>query len=126
MCLTSALAHHDLTDMIPFTTDIALPRGTRHPAGFQHASWHSFDRTTFTIGRERINVQGGLEIFVYSGQRTVIDCFRLMHQEGSDVAYTALRSWLRMRGNSPAEMMRMASAFPRVLPRLGLALEVLL
>ncbi|GLY64354.1 type IV toxin-antitoxin system AbiEi family antitoxin domain-containing protein [Amycolatopsis taiwanensis] len=33
MCLTSALAHHDLTDAIPFETDIALPRGARYPAG---------------------------------------------------------------------------------------------
>ncbi|WP_296137799.1 hypothetical protein [uncultured Tessaracoccus sp.] len=27
LCLTSALALHDLADVIPFGTDIALPRG---------------------------------------------------------------------------------------------------
>lgn len=31
LCLTSALVYHDLSDAIPFATDIALPRGTRHP-----------------------------------------------------------------------------------------------
>jgi len=33
ICLTSALAHHDLTDAIPSALDIAIPRGTRIPAG---------------------------------------------------------------------------------------------
>jgi hypothetical protein len=51
MCLTSALVYHGLSDAIPFTTDIALSRGTRHPAGFAHVSWHSFDASTFDVGR---------------------------------------------------------------------------
>lgn len=126
LCLTSALAHHDLTDTIPFTTDVALPRGTRHPAGFQYATWHSFDRATFELGREPVELDGGHEVFVYSAQRTIIDCFRLMHHEGSDVAHSALRRWLQVRGNSPAELIRTASAFPKALPRLRLAMEVLL
>ena len=36
MCLTSALVHHGLSDAITFGTDIALPRGVRHPAGLEH------------------------------------------------------------------------------------------
>ena len=31
ICLVSALAHHDLTDEIPASLDIAIPRGTRTP-----------------------------------------------------------------------------------------------
>lgn len=126
LCLTSALAHHDLTDMIPFAADVALPRSTRHPAGFQHATWHSFDRATFELGREAVELEGGHEVFIYSAQRTIIDCFRLMHQEGSDLAHSSIRRWLQVRGNSPAELIRTASAFPKALPRLRVALEVLL
>jgi predicted transcriptional regulator of viral defense system len=125
LCLTSALVHHELSDAIPFSTDIALPRGTRHPAGFEHASWHSFDATTFDVGREQINAGEGIRVPIYSAQRTIIDAFRLMHQEGSDVAYEALRRWLRRRGNSPAALLEMARSFPKALPRLRLALEVL-
>lgn len=33
LCLTSALVHHGLRDVAPVDTDIALPRGTRRPAG---------------------------------------------------------------------------------------------
>lgn len=30
MCLTSALVHHDLSDAVPFDSNIVLPRGVRH------------------------------------------------------------------------------------------------
>jgi predicted transcriptional regulator of viral defense system len=125
LCLTSALVHHELSDAIPFATDIALPRGTRHPAGFAHASWHSFDAATFDIGRKQIGAGEGIRVAIYSAERAIIDAFRLMHQEGSDVAYEALRRWLRRRGNSPAALLKMARSFPKALPRLRLALEVL-
>ena len=126
LCLTSALAHHDLTDVIPFGTDIALPRGTRHPAGFDHVAWHSFATDTFTLGRETRQVAPGVSIAIYSPERTIIDCFRLMHREGSETAHEALRRWLRQKGSTPARLLRMADAFPKARPRLHLALEVLL
>lgn len=40
ICLTSALAHHDLTDAIPDRLDIAIPRGSRTPAGRSAITWH--------------------------------------------------------------------------------------
>lgn len=126
MCLTSALVHHELCDAIPFETDIALPRGMRRPSGFDYVGWHSFDRATFHIGRERVQVGKGVSIAIYSAERTVVDCFRLMHQEGSDVAYEALRRWLRQSGHSPAALLQTAASFPKAQPRLRQALEVLL
>lgn len=126
LCLTSALAYHDLSDAIPFASDIALPRGTRHPAGFDHATWHSFDKATFEIGRELIDLGGGFRVGIYSAERTIVDGFRLMHLEGSGIAYEALRRWLRRRGSSPARLMAVARSFPKAEPRLRRALEVLL
>jgi predicted transcriptional regulator of viral defense system len=126
LCLTSALVHHDLSDAIPFGSDIALPRGTRQPAGIMNVSWHSFDRATFQIGREQVQAGSGSAVAIYSAERTIVDCFRLMHQEGSDVAYEALRRWLRRRGNTPAALLKIAAAFPKAQPRLHQALEVLL
>lgn len=126
LCLTSALAHHDLTDVIPFGTDIALPRGTRHPAGFDHVTWHSFATDTFALGRETHQVAPGVTVAIYSPERAIIDCFRLMHHEGSETAHEALRRWLRHTGSTPARLLRMADAFPRAKLRLRLALEVLL
>ena len=125
LCLTSALIHHDLSDAIPLSADIALPRGTRHPAGFDHVSWHSFHPETFEVGRELRDI-GGMSVAIYSAERTIIDSFRLIHLEGSDVAHEALRRWLRVRGNSPAALLQTARPFPTVVPRLRFALEVLL
>jgi predicted transcriptional regulator of viral defense system len=126
MCLTSALAYHDLSDAIPFGTDVALPRGTRHPAGFAHVTWHSFDPATFFVGREILEIELGMEVAMYSAERTIVDCFRLMHREGSDVAYEALRRWLRRRGSSPAALLQIADSFPVTRSRIRQALEILL
>lgn len=126
LCLTSALVHHDLSDAIPFESDIALRRGTHHPAGLAHVAWHSFDTTTFHVGRDHVDVGNGLRLAIYSAERTIVDCFRLMHQEGSDVAYEALRRWLRRRGNVPTTLLKVASSFPKAQPRIRHALEALL
>jgi len=126
MCLTSALVHHGLSDAIPFGPDIALPRGVRRPAGFDHVTWHSFDPATFGIGRIRLDDKDDLELWVYSAERTIVDSFRLAHREGLDSAHTALRRWVRQRGNSPAALLTTAGAFPQSLPRIRQALEILL
>lgn len=134
LCLTSALVHHDLSDAIPQATDIALPRGTRQPAGFRRIMWHSFDRATFGLGRiimtstaqQESQTAADLSLAVYSPERTIVDCFRLAHLEGLDVAHEALRRWVRRRGSSPATLLQTATAFPKAAPRLRQALEVLL
>ena len=133
LCLTSALVHHDLSDAIPQATDIALPRGIRQPAGFRRVTWHNFDRATFHLGRTTVTSTaqpGSPEVdptlAVYSAERTIVDCFRLAHLEGLDVAHEALRRWVRRRGSSPAALLQTAAAFPKAAPRLRQALEVLL
>lgn len=59
LCLTSALVHHELSDAIPFGTDIALPRGVHHPAGFATVTWRSFNPESFSVGREQVEVGDG-------------------------------------------------------------------
>jgi hypothetical protein len=54
-----------------------------------------------------------------------VDAFRLAARHGSDVAAEALRRWLRA-GGKPADLLTIASHFPRTLPRLRNALETLL
>lgn len=123
LCLTSALIKHELSDEIPMGTDIALPRGVRHPAGFDHVTWHSFDPTTFRIGREVLD--GSSKLFAYSAERTIIDTFRLAHQEGSETAVTALKRWLRQPGHHPSALLSLAKSFPRAYPSIRTTLEVL-
>lgn len=125
LCLTSALAHHDLTDAIPASIDIAIPRGTWAPATNAPVTWHRFDPATFTIGRTDLAVTSELSIGLYNAERSIVDAFRLAHTEGSEQAIDALKRWLR-RGGQPSLLLNTAANFPKVLPKLRAALEVLL
>ena len=73
ICLTSALARHELTDEIPATIDLALPRGTRRPATSAPITWHKFAPRTFNLGREALDVGAGYRIGLYSAERSICD-----------------------------------------------------
>jgi predicted transcriptional regulator of viral defense system len=126
ICLTGALVRHQLTDAIPSQIDIAIPRGRRRPTTAAPVSWHAFSPATFTFGRDTLQLAAGAFLGIYNAERSIIDAFRLRHREGPELAYEALRRWLRRRDSSPAELMRMARHFPKAEPALRRALEVLL
>lgn len=125
LCLTSALSLHDLTDAIPSEIDVALPRSRRPPRVSAPVRWHRFHVDTFLVGRETIEVDEELSLGVYSAERSVIDTFRLRHQEGEDLAVEALRRWLERPGATPADLLAMARSFPKAEPSLLQALRIL-
>lgn len=125
ICLTSALAHHDLTDAIPSMLDVAIPRGARTPASAGAISWHQFDRTTFEIGREVIPIPGTDQaIGIYSPERSIVDAFRLRGAVGYELSREALKQWLS-RGGKPARLLEIASRLPRAKSPVLQALEML-
>ncbi len=126
MCLTSVLAHHDLTDDIPASINVALPRSRRAPRTQAPANWHRFDDDTFDIGREELPVVDHLTIGIYSPARSVIDAYRLRHLYGTEQATDALKRWLNERGNQPAELLELAGDFPAAEPAIRNALQTLL
>ena len=126
LCLTSALAFHDLTDDIPPAVNVALPRSQRPPRAEAPVTWHRFDADTFDIGRTTTSVTDQLVIGIYSPTRTIIDAYRLRHLYGTDQALEALKRWLRIRGNQPAALLDMASLFPRASTAIRSTLETLL
>jgi len=127
ICLLTALALHDLTDEIPRASDVALPRGERVlSVGYAPVRWHSFDKATFDVGRDRRELVDGIAIGIYSAERTIVDTYRLRHELGSDLATEGLKRWLRRRGSKPADLLTVAQAFPKALPSLRSALEILL
>ena len=125
ICLTSALAHYDLTDEIPAALDVAIPRGSRTPAGRSAISWHQFDVATFEIGRESTEIPGSDQsIWIYSAERSIADAFRLRGAVGYELARDALRQWLR-RGGQPSVLMSTASRLPRAKTPVLQALQML-
>jgi predicted transcriptional regulator of viral defense system len=125
LCLLSALARHELTDIIPAAHDVALPRGAWRPQISAPVRWHTFDRATFELGRGEIAVDDAHTLGLYNAERTVVDAFRLRHEIGPDVANDALRRWLR-HGGEPSELMRLTNFFPAARPAILHALQVLL
>jgi len=126
ICLISALAHWDLTDEIPHAIDLAVPRGTRRPSiDYPPTRVHLFDARTFSLGRVFERLDASEEIAITSRERTIVDVFRFRNRVGSDLAYSALREYLRRRDAQPAELMRLASQL-RVAGPLRRATEVLL
>jgi hypothetical protein len=125
ICLISALAHHDLTDAIPAALDIAIPRGTRIPAGSSSIAWHSFDKATFDLGREEIPILGTDQLIgLYSPERSIADAFRLRGEIGYELARNALKEWLR-RGGKPAHLIVFATTLPRAKTPILTALDAL-
>jgi hypothetical protein len=126
ICLTSALARHDLTDQIPPRIDVALPRGTRPPKVSAPVRWHRFASATFDLGRDVMTLDAGYTLGLYSPERSIVDAYRLRHLEGDELGREALKAWLRQRGSQPSRLLEAAAPFPKALARLREDLRVLL
>ncbi len=126
LCLTSALVRHDLSDDIPPSIDVALPRSRRAPRTRAPVTWHRFDDATFAIGRTELSITDQLAIGLYSPSRCVIDAYRLRHLYGTEQATDALKGWLAIRGNQPSELLAMTRSFPAAEPAILAALQILL
>jgi hypothetical protein len=126
LCLETALAHHDLVDAIPASIDIAIPRGETRPKLQAPHRLHQFDRGTFDIGRDTFDVDARRPLGIYSAERSLIDLVRLRHDQGSELAWEALRRWLSRHGRNPGQLITMARQFNAAEAPLRSALEILL
>lgn len=109
ICLNSALSFWDLTDEIPAEVHLAVPRGSRPPSiDYPPTHVHVFAAHTFELGREKLRLESGEKITIYSSERSVLDAMRLRNQVGTDVVYEALRRYLRRPGASPGDLLRLA------------------
>jgi len=109
ICLNSALSFWDLTDEVPAEVHLAVPRGSHRPRiSYPPVRVHVFAAYTFDLGRERLRLDSGEEINIYSQERSVVDAVRLRGRVGTGVAYEALRRYLRRPGASTGELLRLA------------------
>lgn len=115
-----------MTDVIPGRIDIAIPRSRRIPALQSPANIHVFAKNTFDLGRGVIRVGDNLTLGLYSAERSLIDVVRLRHREGADIAWEALRRWLRRKGARPAALIEMARSFHGAESAVHHALQIVL
>jgi len=98
ICLDSALAYWDLTDEIPRKVHVAVPTGSHRPViDYPPTRVHVFAADTYALGRQEVIGQAGERFWISDRERTLADVFRLRHQVGEDLAYGALREYLRTR-----------------------------
>jgi predicted transcriptional regulator of viral defense system len=126
LCLTTALVRHGLSDEIPPSIDVALPRGTRNPVTGTPVTWHHFGRATFEIGRKAIRLDASTSIGEYTAERCIVDAFRTRATSGHELANESLKRWLRRSGANPASLLKLANAFPRTVVPIRRAIEMLL
>jgi|SRR5581483_4611838 len=108
ICLISALAFHELTTQIPHEVHIALPRGAEPPR-LPHPPLRLFWFTgpAFSEGIE-LHKQDGINLRVYSAEKTLADCFKYRNKLGLDTVLEALRLY-RGRGRPKVnELMKFA------------------
>jgi predicted transcriptional regulator of viral defense system len=124
LCLETAMSMLDLSDLIPSRPDVAVPRGDHIPPVRIRVAWHKFDPATFSIGRETTTLDPVTTIGIYNAERSIIDAIRLRHKIGAEVAYQAIRRYLRQRGPNTGPLMEMARHFPAAEPELRRILEI--
>lgn len=102
ICLISALSFHDLTTQIPHEIYLALPRGARRPKlDFPPLRIFWFNQVVFSHGIE-VHRRDGVQVKVYSPEKTIADCFKYRGRIGADVAVEGLRR-LQERGPLPVQ-----------------------
>ncbi len=112
VCLTSALAFHELTDLIPRSVWIAIGPKDRRPAVTQPPlQIVRFRGKMLDEGAEK-HVIEGVPVRIYNVAKTVVDLFRYRQTAGKryrkspglNLALEGLREALRRRKATPAEI----------------------
>lgn len=116
ICLVSALAFHELTDVIPSRVWIAIGPKDRKPS-LEHPALQvvRFRDVHRDHGVERHSIDG-VAVSITTPARTVVDLFRYRQAQGRrfkaspglNIALEGLREALRQRKATPAEIARCA------------------
>ena len=83
ICLNSALSFWDLTDEVPAEVHLAVPRGSHRPSlDYPPTRVHVFAVVTFQLGRDKVLLESGEEISIYSPERSVVDARNAVEESG--------------------------------------------
>lgn len=99
VCLISALSFHELTTEIPHEVYLAIPSGKENPKiDFPPVRFFHFSENTISAGVEK-HLISGVNVKVFSAEKTVADCFKFRNKIGIDVAIEGLKMCLSRNGS---------------------------
>ncbi len=108
VCLTSALAFHELTDQLPRSVWLAIGKNDWSPQDEPALRVVRFTDALLAEGVETTSIEG-VPVKVFGVAKTIADCFRHRRSVGQSVALEGLQEALRQRKVTPAEIARSAA-----------------
>ncbi len=109
VCLGPALAYWDLSDQNPDRVDLAVPSGSHRPhIDHPPTQVHVFAVATFELGRIDVAEGENVSFSISDPERTVVDCFRLRHRIGVELAVGGLRRYLRRPRSQAGRVLELA------------------
>ncbi len=109
ICLNSGLSYWELSDELPATIHLAVPRGAHWPKIDTPATTlHRFAAETFELERLGEETDAGEPFWIYSAARCVVDAMRLPHVVGRDLALAALARYARRPDADPLRLTAVA------------------
>lgn len=108
ICLTSALAYHEITTQIPHAVSIAVPRHSRKPAlDFPPIHAYIFSDAAYNAGIEKHRIDGAT-VRIYNPEKTLADCFKFRNKIGMDVVLEALRLYRTRKSFNLGDLLKYA------------------
>lgn len=108
VCLISALYHHGLTTEIPRKIHLAVHRDANIPRiDYPPVRIFRMSPRPFSTGVEQMEI-GGVEMNIFSPEKTIVDCFKYRDKLGLDLAIEGLKNYLSRRDARPTAVLEMA------------------
>jgi len=109
ICLISALSYHEITTEIPHEIYMAISRRTFYPK-LKHPPirFFRFSENAFRAGIET-HVMNGMNVKIYSAEKTIADCFKYRNKLGLDVVLEALKLWRKNKNARIDKLMEYAN-----------------
>ncbi len=109
ICLISALAFHQITTQIPHEIHVAIQRGAELPRlEYPPIKIYWFKDQAFTAGVDTHKLDG-VDIQIYSPEKTLADCFKFRNKIGLDTAVEAVRFYRERKSVNVDALMRYAT-----------------
>ncbi|MFZ2322581.1 MAG: type IV toxin-antitoxin system AbiEi family antitoxin domain-containing protein [Ignavibacteriaceae bacterium] len=97
ICMLSAASFYELTTFNPSYITVAVPHNTpRFKLDYPPIKVYYFADSYFSPGIEILKTKSGI-VRIYNKEKTIGDLFRYMNKLGEDIAFEALKEYLRNR-----------------------------
>ncbi|MEW6510854.1 MAG: type IV toxin-antitoxin system AbiEi family antitoxin domain-containing protein [Bacteroidota bacterium] len=108
ICLTSALAYHDLTTFVPTVITYAIPTSDKPiDLAYPPSEAYFFSENQYRTGIEHHESKAG-HIRIYGPEKTVCDLLRYRYKLGEDLALEGLKEYLKRRKRDLNKLMKVA------------------